>query len=225
MRCIKISPLPSCKWLTYYQSGLIEGRINWFSIIGTRTKQMDLHRFHLDDQHWLHNTACVLNSLPPPRHVPTSASMAAKGTPLTKQIQLPSPTVESGQDVPLTSFASKLFMQKAAYTSNTINLDRHSSHESEVQLKASEVKDKEEYVIDKDNDDLHLPAGQHLLVDIKHVNPYFLNSEVRLAEAMIKLTKTSNFTLLSYHCHTWHSTPGSRRESLLWICSPVARRL
>ena len=27
MRCIKISPLPSCKWLTYYQSGLIEGRI------------------------------------------------------------------------------------------------------------------------------------------------------------------------------------------------------
>ena len=99
MRCIKISPLPSCKWLTYYQSGLIEGRINRFSIIGTRTKQMDLHRFHLDDQHWLHNTACVLNSLPPPRHVPTSASMAAKGTPLTKQIQLPSHTVESGQEM------------------------------------------------------------------------------------------------------------------------------
>mmetsp|Transcript_20520 Transcript_20520/g.37382 ORF Transcript_20520/g.37382 Transcript_20520/m.37382 type:complete len:889 (-) Transcript_20520:246-2912(-) len=147
-------------------------------------------------------TACrtfILNSLLPPYHVPASASMAEIGTPLTNQIQLPSPTVESGKDVPLTSFTSKLFMQKATITSNMIHLDRHSSHVSEVQLNASDV---EEDNIDEDEDDLHLPAGQHLLVDIKHVDPHFLNSEVRLAEAMIELTKASKLTLLSYHCHT-----------------------
>jgi len=149
-------------------------------------------------------TACrifILSSLPPPHHIPTSASMAQKSTPLTKQIPLPSPTVESGKDVPLTSFASKLFMQKATSTSNTIHLDRHSSHESEVQVESYDTEDKED-VIDEDEDDLHLPAGQHLLVDIKHVDPHFLNSEVRLAEAMIELTKASSLTLLSYHCHT-----------------------
>ncbi len=46
----------------------------------------------------------------------------------------------------------------------------------------------------------YLPAGQHLLVDIKNVDPIFLNSEERLAEAMIKLVDESKLTLLSYHC-------------------------
>eukprot|EP00985_Skeletonema_marinoi_P012235 scaffold5862_cov91-Skeletonema_marinoi.AAC.8 len=58
---------------------------------------------------------------------------------------------------------------------------------------------------DEDNNDdlsegLHLPAGQHLLVDIKNVDPIFLNSEERLAEAMIQLVDESKLTLLSYHC-------------------------
>ena len=50
-------------------------------------------------------------------------------------------------------------------------------------------------------EDLHLPAGQHLLVDLEHVDPAFLNSEVRLAEAMLELVNESRLTLLSYHCH------------------------
>ena len=52
-----------------------------------------------------------------------------------------------------------------------------------------------------DDEDEHLPAGQHLLVDIERVNSDFLNSEVRLAEAMVKVVNTSKLTLLSYHCH------------------------
>ena len=47
----------------------------------------------------------------------------------------------------------------------------------------------------------HLPAGQHLLVDIKDVDAGFLNSEERLAQAMIEVVNDSRLTLLSYHCH------------------------
>ncbi|EED92531.1 predicted protein, partial [Thalassiosira pseudonana CCMP1335] len=44
--------------------------------------------------------------------------------------------------------------------------------------------------------------GQHLLVDIKDVDAQFLNSEERLATAMISLINESKLTLLSYHCHS-----------------------
>lgn len=47
----------------------------------------------------------------------------------------------------------------------------------------------------------HLPAGQHLLVDMKNVDSAFLDSEIRLAEAMVSVVNESKLTLLSYHCH------------------------
>lgn len=59
-----------------------------------------------------------------------------------------------------------------------------------------------DYSHNDDSDELHLPAGQHLLVDIKDVDSNFLNSEERLAKAMIQLTEETKLTLLSYHCHT-----------------------
>ena len=46
-----------------------------------------------------------------------------------------------------------------------------------------------------------MPSGQHLLVDLEHVDSQFLNSEERLAEAMLKLVNQCGLTLLSYHCH------------------------
>ena len=52
-----------------------------------------------------------------------------------------------------------------------------------------------------DEDEIHHPAGQHLLVDIKNVQAAFLDSEERLATAMIDVVKQSELTLLSYHCH------------------------
>lgn len=48
----------------------------------------------------------------------------------------------------------------------------------------------------------HLPAGQHLLVDLMNVEAEFLNSEQRLADAMVQCIKTAGLTLLSYHCHS-----------------------
>lgn len=55
---------------------------------------------------------------------------------------------------------------------------------------------------------VHEPSGQHLLVDIANVDPAFLNSEERLARAMIDLILQSSMTLLSYHCQRMQSQGG-----------------
>ena len=60
----------------------------------------------------------------------------------------------------------------------------------------------ENYDDDDDEEDEHLPQGQHLLVDIKNVEADFLNSESRLADAMISVVRSAGLTLLSYHCHS-----------------------
>lgn len=48
----------------------------------------------------------------------------------------------------------------------------------------------------------HLPSGQHLLVDIQYVQTSFLNSEERLAQAMVDLVNSAELIMLSYHCHS-----------------------
>merc|ERR1712238_440100 len=53
-----------------------------------------------------------------------------------------------------------------------------------------------------DEEEEHLPAGQHLPVDIKNVEAAFLNSEERLAAAMVEVVTAGGSTLLSYHCHS-----------------------
>jgi spermidine synthase len=45
------------------------------------------------------------------------------------------------------------------------------------------------------------PSGQHLLIDIKNVESAFLDSEERLADAMVKAVQAGGLTMLSYHCH------------------------
>ncbi|KAL3930125.1 MAG: hypothetical protein SGBAC_011898 [Bacillariaceae sp.] len=52
-----------------------------------------------------------------------------------------------------------------------------------------------------DLDVVHEPAGQHLLVDIKGIEAAFLDSEERLAHAMVETVKGAGLTMLSYHCH------------------------
>lgn len=50
--------------------------------------------------------------------------------------------------------------------------------------------------------DEHQPSGQHLLVDLKNVEAAFLDSEERLAQAMVDVVREAHLTLLSYHCHS-----------------------
>ena len=70
------------------------------------------------------------------------------------------------------------------------------------QIEVDEESSEDDSSDDEENSELHSPSGQHLLIDIKHVDPNFLNSEQRLASAMIELTKEANVILLSYHCHS-----------------------
>lgn len=54
---------------------------------------------------------------------------------------------------------------------------------------------------EEEEEEEHLPAGQHLIIDMENVNHEFLDSADRLAEAMVKVVNESQLTLLSYHCH------------------------
>ena len=124
---------------------------------------------------------------------------------------LPVPQVVSGKIVPITKYTSKVFPTNASAESNTVHIDRinsigklsdsmpsstlHSSFPNENHaINSQDANDEEE--------ELHLPAGQHLLIDIKHVSPSFLNSQHSLATSMITLINESELTLLSYHCHS-----------------------
>ncbi|EEC51790.1 predicted protein, partial [Phaeodactylum tricornutum CCAP 1055/1] len=53
-----------------------------------------------------------------------------------------------------------------------------------------------------DTTEEHLPAGQHLLVDMEGVDGDFLNSEAQLSQAMVDTVKEAGLTMLSYHCHS-----------------------
>jgi S-adenosylmethionine decarboxylase proenzyme len=67
--------------------------------------------------------------------------------------------------------------------------------------KGDNVEDTEDDYGDHEDEEVHQPRGQQLLVDVKNVDASFLNSEEQLAQAMLSLTTQSELTLLSYHCH------------------------
>ena len=122
---------------------------------------------------------------------------------------LPVPTIQEGKTVPLTLYTSKMFPSFGSATSTSVQLDRSRSHSHSMAAFKAEMNDEsssddegDETDNNGDSDDLHLPAGQHLLVDIKNVDSSFLNSEKKLATAMVDLITESKLTLLSYHCHS-----------------------
>jgi len=128
---------------------------------------------------------------------------------------LPAPTILPGKEVPYTTYTSKHYQMPGSSTSNTLHIDRSSAIPSIVEDQGTDAEENfnsslfgqyapnmNEHVHNSDDSGEHLPAGQHLLVDFKDVDSEFLNSEERLAQAMIELTNESKLTLLSYHCHS-----------------------
>lgn len=66
-------------------------------------------------------------------------------------------------------------------------------------------------VDDLKTEDEHHPSGQHLLVDIKGVDGDFLNSEERLAKALVDTVKetgyvVSTFTFFLFNSYSQHMT-------------------
>ena len=138
---------------------------------------------------------------------------AGSGFASATSLQLPAPTIIPGKDVPYTTYASKTFQVEGSASSHTLHLDRRSSLLEGSNSPPMVNGNTNSSFIDEEviyshfghNDDshgLHLPAGQHLLVDIKDVDSNFLNSEERLAFALVELINESKLTLLSYHCHS-----------------------
>ena len=114
---------------------------------------------------------------------------------------LPTPVLTGGKSVPNTLYTSKHFD-----TSRTSSSDsRWVLAESSASVSGHASSAANDKVVltpaDDDEEEEHLPAGQHLLIDIENVDGQFLNSEERLAEAMITLVNECGLTLLSYHCH------------------------
>jgi len=111
---------------------------------------------------------------------------------------LPPPRVQPGRQVPHTIYTAKNFDTARSATSSSL-LVRGSENDD---ANNDEVCDGSAPVANEADDGEHLPAGQHLLVDIEGVDGSFLNSEERLAFAMVEVVNQAELTLLSYHCHS-----------------------
>jgi len=131
----------------------------------------------------------------------------------------PNPLLLEGKELPFSSYTSKHWKSESSagraslYLKTEDNVPEmptntcNESFEGETQCnfigsEPDEDEEKEGANDDDEEEDEHLPAGQHLFVDMKHVNSEFLNSEVRLAKAMVDVAAQSKLTLLSYHCHS-----------------------
>ena len=129
-----------------------------------------------------------------------------------KRHGFPPPVLLTGKEMPRTLYTSKNFDTAASTVTSLILENNDEPPKDKVDNFCSSGEDnKAECTRGKgdtlnaeveDDEEEHLPAGQHLLVDIKNVDGNFLNSAERLAEAMISVVETSRLTLLSYHCHS-----------------------
>lgn len=139
-----------------------------------------------------------------------------------KDETLPNPTLLKGKEFPSTLYTSKNFDTSVGSLVSNLHLTKEEEEEDgngdidascsvgkcsrsnkipidSFSTQSNSFQTKEER--DGEGEDDHLPAGQHLLVDIKNVNKTFLNSDVQLAKAMVDVVNDSKLTLLSYHCH------------------------
>jgi len=127
---------------------------------------------------------------------------------------LPHPVLPDGKRVPSTIYTSKQFDTGVTTTSDSILLTRkpgsatkdetgHFFEAYEVSSDGTTSVTETTATVNNSNEEeeIHEPAGQHLLVDIENVDAHFLDSEELLAEAMMTLIDESGLTMLSYHCH------------------------
>ena len=115
---------------------------------------------------------------------------------------LPSPRLIDGKIAPHTLYTAKNFDAAASANTFSVHLQQDVNINASKEENAEVCRDPIAGNTEGEDDEEHLPAGQHLLVDIKNVDSAFLNSESRLAHAMVNVVNESKLTLLSYHCHS-----------------------
>jgi len=128
-----------------------------------------------------------------------------EGSSLSAMKTLPDPKMRDGKHPPETVYTSKSFATGSTGSSQSRWIVTDAGKEQCVDLPEHECPAPpsiDEIDVSKnDTGEVHLPAGQHLLLDIENVDGSFLNSEERLAHAMLELVGKCGLTLLSYHCH------------------------
>jgi len=119
-------------------------------------------------------------------------------------LKLPTPVLPDGKVLPQTTYTSKTFdTARSSINSRWVVTEEGKRQCVDSPGDACPVPD----VVPPSpsngaqDDEVHMPQGQHLLVDIENVDATFLNSEERLANAMLDLVNQCGLTLLSYHCH------------------------
>eukprot|EP00934_Nitzschia_sp_Nitz4_P009237 Nitzschia sp. Nitz4//scaffold196_size54656//39781//42046//NITZ4_006645-RA/size54656-augustus-gene-0.43-mRNA-1//-1//CDS//3329540444//9227//frame0 len=127
--------------------------------------------------------------LPPLESASTKVVAVATKAPL----DLPNPVLKNGRLPPPSIYTSKNFdTAKSTVHSRWVVTEEGSCP---TPLPVPEPENEEE------DDEVHLPVGQHLLMDIRNIDASFLASEERLAKAMLEVVGQCGLTLLSYHCH------------------------
>jgi S-adenosylmethionine decarboxylase proenzyme len=125
-------------------------------------------------------------------------------------LKLPTPVLPAGKVLPQTTYTSKAFdTARSSINSRWVVTEAGKQqcvdipdHECSAGTKPEKVQEVESSVdVASGDDELHMPQGQHLLIDIDNVDAAFLNSEERLASAMLEMVNQCGLTLLSYHCH------------------------
>mmetsp|Transcript_12427 Transcript_12427/g.18221 ORF Transcript_12427/g.18221 Transcript_12427/m.18221 type:complete len:859 (-) Transcript_12427:147-2723(-) len=120
---------------------------------------------------------------------------------------LPPPIAKEGKPIPNTIYTAKNFDTSRTASSSLLIRRGEEEDASPSQSCASNscrstsAPAENEVTAEEDDEEEHLPAGQHLLVDMKGLEAAFLNSEERLAHAMVEVVNEASLTLLSYHCH------------------------
>lgn len=123
-----------------------------------------------------------------------------------KDSSMPIPLAKEGKVIPHTLYTTRNFDTRKSATISSQWLQQETTTSGDVpsplNVRLSDLNETSEDIFNLDEDEAeHLPAGQHLLVDMDNIDASFLNSEKELATAMINLVDNSGLTLLSYHCH------------------------
>lgn len=131
---------------------------------------------------------------------------SSAGAQIDDSFTLPDPVLQVGKTPPITTYTSKNFNTAKSSTTHSrwmvmeVGEDTAKITNNQQQCRSS-TNETCDGGFEMDEEE-HLPAGQHLLIDIEHVDSGFLNSEERLANAMLELVNECGLTLLSYHCHS-----------------------
>ena len=115
-------------------------------------------------------------------------------------LTLPNPVLKEGKTIPESVYTTKNFASTSASTtaSSWVPRDERNQQCTNATTECPALMSKKS---ERESEEEHLPQGQHLLIDIENVDPLFLNSEEKLATAMISLIDKCGLTMLSYHCH------------------------